>query len=476
MEEHNLYPREHSRQENRKKRISLLREVLEAFAQEKISYCLLRNYEFLEEESQSPESLDMVVSREDFPRMEKVLREFHFHRRKQQFSLTHKAYFKFIGGEPVSFDVQVGGVHWNDLKYIDESILKSRVKKSFFYVPSDNDTFLMLLVHSILGKRHFKAKYQWILLSLYPKMDQNYVSFHLARIFNPRISKQLLNSVKDNQFAEIKPLPLVFYFLIKRFLRKPESFFVFTSLAWRWFRQRKNPFRLAPLISIVGPDGAGKSTLVSCLADGLQKSGRKISLVYTGRGRGHFLPITRLGKAYKRKEKKDEEKKRANLVGEFSGKNREREKEEKGKEGKEREENGAGGKGKRKLLYTLAAPVFTLDLLLRYWLRIFPQRLGKRIVITDRYCSDIILMENVPFAFKRFLLGFFPQPTVSVFLYNSPAVLHQRRPAESLAELERQLGIFGKFRYSLRLKTERGGKDAIIVKEFVLRRMYKEWW
>ena len=61
------------------------------------------------------------------------------------------------------FDIQVGGIHWNDMPYLGEEVLNNRVKKSYFYVPSDNDTFVMLLTHSILGKRYFKPKYKKIL-------------------------------------------------------------------------------------------------------------------------------------------------------------------------------------------------------------------------------------------------------------------------------------------------------------------------
>lgn len=427
-------------------RVEELKKILETFNQEKINYCILRNYEFLYDFSYPFESLDTIVSKTDFRRLEKVLHNFGFNKRKQQFSLTHQAYYKFIDGKPISFDLQVGGIHWNDMVYLNEKILINKIRKRFFYIPSDNDTFVMLLVHSILGKRYFKPKYQQILFSLYLQVNRSYVALQLSRIFNRQITKNLLSSVKNNHFNQIKTLPLVFYFIFSKFTHP----FTFTALTWRWFKQRKNPFRLAPLISLIGPDGAGKSTAVNGLIEHLQKSSRKVSLIYTGRGRNHILPITILGKKYKKKETetfgdKEEQLKRKPSL-------------------------------KTKVTYTLAAPIFTLDLLLRYWLRIFPQRLKKKIVITDRYCSDIILMKNVSFAFKRFLLSLFPKPTISVLLYNSPEILHQRRPAESIIELERQMAIFRRFRYSLALKTNHKEKDTIRVIEFVLGRLYYRWW
>ena len=130
---------------------------------------------------------------------------------------------------------------------------------------------------------------------------------------------------------------------------------------------------------------------------------------------------------------------------------------------------------KRRLLYTCAAPVFTLDLLLRYLFYILPLRMKKRIVLTDRYCSDIILMKNVPYGFKKVLLSLFPKPTASIFLYNSPEVLHQRRPEEPVSELARQMDIFDKQNFSLSIKTSNKEADRKRIKKYVLNKLTYNW-
>ena len=186
--------------------INFIREVLQEFDDNHINYCLLRNYQFLLGSLEPVESMDTVISKEDMPKANQILTNFNFIQRKQQFSLQHKAYFKIFNSKVLSFDIQVGGVHWNDMRYLDEIILKNRVKKDFFYVPSDNDTFVMLLTHSILGKRYFKPKYQQILRSLV--IDENYVLKHLSRIFNKNIAKNLLHSIKENSFHKIKTYQL----------------------------------------------------------------------------------------------------------------------------------------------------------------------------------------------------------------------------------------------------------------------------
>ena len=143
--------------------IENLKLVLLDFNRHNINYCILRNYEFLLGKPFPPESLDTTIAEEDFSRAEAILKNHGFNKRKPQFSLKHKAFFKIEDQKYCSFDVQVGGVYWNDMSYYKESILKNRINQSFFFTPNDNDTFVMLTAHSILGKRYFKEKYQKIL-------------------------------------------------------------------------------------------------------------------------------------------------------------------------------------------------------------------------------------------------------------------------------------------------------------------------
>jgi len=294
-------------------------------------------------------------------------------------------------------------------------------------------------------------------------VNNKYIYDHLSNIFNKKVAKELICLVRNNQFDKIKTKNLVTYFLLK----KPNHLTIFIALFFRWVKQRKNPFNIAPLISVIGPDGSGKSTLVNHLNVFLRDSGKNTSLVYTGRGRDHILPISLIGRKYKRAEKINDgiRPDPKTLVSEIAKSNP-----------NNTNKKSLNGKIKRKILYTLAAPVFSLDLFLRYWFRIFPKRFNKNIVITDRYCSDIILMENVPFWFKRILLGLFPKPTISIYLYNSAQTLHERRPEESVSELDRQMAIFNKFNYDLKIKTLNKEKNRDIIINHISSYLMRNWW
>jgi thymidylate kinase len=441
---------------NKPAQIACLKDVLVKLEQAGVHYCILRNYEFLLGSSDPVESLDTVVTKKDLPLFESVLKQNGFQKRTQQFSLKHKAYFKLVNLEKVSFDLQVGGVHWNDMPYLGEEIVQNRIKTSFFYVPSDDDSAVMFLAHSILGKRYFKPKYQKILQDIYPQINKDYVFQKLSFIFSRKSSSRMVEAMKVGNFSSLHWPSYILGYLFRR----PKNIFIFSALALRWIRQRKNPFKLAPLISIIGPDGSGKSTMVDYLNDYLLASGRKVQVIYSGRGRNNFLPISWIGRKYKRYEKeKDKEIKDKGVIN-------------LGKRGEKRSEQVSF---LRRSLYLLSAPVFAADFYLRYLTKMLPARLRGKIVITDRYCSDIILMKNVPFWFKKFFYILFPKPSVSILLYNSPEVLHQRRPEEPVPELERQMEIFNRLKYTLKVKTEIPESDRRLVAETSANYLLRNW-
>jgi len=85
-------------------------------------------------------------------------------------------------------------------------------------------------------------------------------------------------------------------------------------------------------------------------------------------------------------------------------------------------------------------------------------------------------MKNVPWWWKKFLFSLFPKPTTSVLLYNTPEILHQRRPEETIAELQRQMDIFNRLKYDLRLETRSMEEDMRKVLDFATSRLLVNWY
>lgn len=436
-------------------RVSVIKQALTDLNNNKINYCVLRNYGFLLEKktklAQSEKSVDLVLANKDYVKFHQILLNRGFIKRKKpSYALKHVPYFRFEGTETISFDVQIGGIHWNDLCYLSENyIIKNRAKKSFFYIPSDEDAFIMLLVHSILGKRYFKPEYKEILSSLIYKVDSTYVIKRLSEIFSFKRAKGVYNLIAEDKFEELLKTN---YLLIFLFVGKSvKQISTLVKLSLRYMKHTKVTGRSYPLISIIGPDGAGKSSAVEMLASYLRENRDKVSVIYTGRGRNHLLPISKIGRKYKNKERmKDGVKKPSHSNLNY-----------------------------RAFIYTLTAPLFAFDLLLRYVLIMLPKRRNRNFVITDRYGSDIYLMENVPVIIRKSLLRLFPKPNLTFYLYNTPEVLHQRRPEESIEGLKRQLKLFGELETYLKpikIKTDDPEKMKEIIFQETMAYILHNWY
>lgn len=438
----------------------IFKKVLRRFNKDKIHYVVLRNYEFVFDSSKPLEyHLDIVIQKKDMLKAYRILENIgrmNTIKYPPQFSKVHQGSGIFIPdlNDKAGFDIQNDGIYWNDLVYLPaKKIIPRRVKKGDIYTLSDEDSFIMYLCHLILGKRSkFKQNYRdypSALTALTKKdLDKGYIEKSLADIFNKRISKKLIGYVYAGNFKAIheKIYALVLYFIIK----KPKNWFIFAALFFRWFFSAKYcPFKKVPvlkylvpgmpMISIIGPDGSGKSTMAKKLVDILKNSGRNAELVYSGRGKFNLIPIKKIGKAYKILEQ--EKIKKDSFI--------------------------------KKIVYTLAAPVYTSDLLLRYFIYIFPKRRSGKVIVTDRYASDILLMPNVPLFIKKILLSLFPKPTMTFYLYNSPKILYKRKH-HSKEDLKRQLALFPilqkKFN-AVTIKTKEKEKDIQQIKNKALIRL-----
>ncbi len=205
---------------------------------------------------------------------------------------------------------------------------------------------------------------------------------------------------------------------------------------------------LAPVVSIIGSEGAGKSTTVSNLSLFLSQQNISHAVIFMGRGKGNIIPLNKFGK---NKEKYGEN----NTVPKTTF--------------------------KKQVIYTLAAGALTLDFYLRYLFRIIPQRLQKEIIITDRYMTDLYNMPHVPLWLRKMALSLFPKPSLTFYLYHDLEVLHQRK-GRSRADLEWQLqnfAVLSKKFQAVEIKTEGQTQTLEIIRkeltaEGILRQPFRE--
>ena len=154
------------------------------------------------------------------------------------------------------------------------------------------------------------------------------------------------------------------------------------------------------LISLIGPDGAGKTTIANELVKKIPNS----IIVYMGRAKGNIIPIDKIKV-----------------------------------------------KVKKPWMYFFGSFVYFFNLLLRYWFYVFPLRFFKT-VISDRYMTDIYLMKNVPLWLRNVYLLFIPKPTYTFLLYEDLETLIKRKNHDK-EDLIRQMVLFDKIN-AVRIKNE----------------------
>ncbi len=411
----------------------LVKNILSVFDRQGIPYILLRDYQFLLDSNATVgKDLDVVVQQTDLRAVHAILKHGGFFRQPISPFSNHIGHGIYLSDEEklLRFHFHVGGISGGHAIYLTAQELFARKKKigsrkqGFWFAISDEDALVTLLIHGGLDKQGVsreKILDQFQILrkkAVQQKLDLSSVETKLNKLLGKDLAKILLRLFLDGNFEYLSN-----YTARKRraflFAQPHRLFFALyvrlCSAIWHGLRR----LRSAPLISLIGMDGAGKTTATNYLVALLQKNSIRSDLIYTGRGRKNLLPIQFFGKRYKRLEEKIDQQKEAGNIDPFTTVS-----------------------WKRSLIYTLAAPVFALDLMLRYLIHIFSKRHNDTVVITDRYSSDLLVMKHVPEWFRMFLYTFFPRPTLVIYLYNKPNLLYQRKPNHPRGDLERQQLIF----------------------------------
>ena len=376
--------------------------ILRNFGDSKVNYVIMRNWEFLTKDVNLGKDIDIVVDSSSVGKVAKILLKEGYTRERISPYSHHFGYAKYFPRELklVKFHFHVGGISGRHVTYLSaEQLLKRRKKVGKYYVVSPEDLYISLVLHSPGSKRYTKVA------NKLKNLDEEYLKSTLINIFGNSFGTELF----ERKFSKLNSLKK--QIRSKVFWRDPIGALYVTGMSVLWYVPKL--IRGAPVISFIGMDGSGKTTATSKMIDILKAHRIKSELVYVGRGRGNILPIQFFGRKYKRREKRvdSDSKKRENV------------------------------KFSRKLVYSLAAPVFYLDFLLRYF-KVFVGRRTKKLVITDRFATDFLIMKNVPLWLRNLLYLLSPKPNAVIYLYNSPKALYRRKPDHPAGDLERQEKLY----------------------------------
>lgn len=389
--------------------------IFDLFEKHNIKTVISRNYEFLlENKTYSGKDIDLCVKKKDLKKIKKIFEENNFIKYPINPFSKHEAYIKFIIKEEklLFFHLHIDGVTGVNLEYMDgQSIFKNSIKEKYFYKPSINDEFLIIVQHAIIDKKKFRDDYRKKILKLFPKIDHEYITKKLENNFGKKNCEFILKNIKENNFNKIENKSLEMYkYFIKNYKNKYYELFKVYILGgfWKlnWFLTRK------PVITFIGLDGTGKTTSSLKLFNILKVNKLRTNYIYFGRGRNNILPIQFLGKIYKK------------TGGKSSIQTEKKKKTE-----------------KYSILLSFAIFIFALDMILRYLIVILPSRMKYDFTISDRSTTDILLFNKVPMSLKKFIYFFMPKPNLIFYLYNDIEVLYKRKK-HPIEDLKRQEIVF----------------------------------
>jgi hypothetical protein len=266
--------------ESSSKRSALTRLLFSAFdalEQNNISYCLLRDFDQIDQMADSGGEIDLLVDGDQWKSVYSYLTQIGFvHMR----ALGHAPHHFFIAYDKI-------GRCWIKLDVVTEiaygkrnhalrtdlasNCLNNRKHDKGIFIPSPEDEFMTLLLHCVLDKEEFALSRRQRLMKLSGEVGNiQYLSNLLEQFWSPTLSwSRLKTLVEDGQWEAllVERRNVVAYLASKdeagAFARK------IRSQVLRKLNRLLNMLRpQLPMVALLAPDGAGKTTLTAAIRDG----------------------------------------------------------------------------------------------------------------------------------------------------------------------------------------------------------------
>jgi len=368
----------------------------------KISYTILRNSSFISNKDSFGE-IDLLVKNKDLKKLKKIIEANPWcNKTNETIDLTHPLLVLVKGEDFICFlDFQVDGVGYCGAPILRESfLLKNSKREKSFFVLNDSAYLLMLFVHNFIFKRekkHFN-KYKKEFYKIFKTIDKKKLKDDLKSLFGNKNSEEIIEGLSKKNFEKLNSMKKKL--ILKHLSKNPFDLFkIIYSKAIRFMNYFHiwslfyflNPFKLAPLVSFVGTDGSGKSTLGKKLKKELDLMEIKNKIISAG-------VFSRI-KFIKRKEKSYSKK-----VGSL-------------------------GKENLNLRFEIVA---RLLLQISLQLKIFYLRKKGIFVITDRYVYDIVTLFGVKGFWKKVVKFLFQKPNKTFYIYSSAESIYSRNKELSI--------------------------------------------
>jgi len=372
---------------NKKERF--FKQLIQNFGREKVKYIFLRGHEFIKNNEDYGE-VDILVKKFDLKKVREIFRYapacYQF---KNNIDLTHPLLIRVVRNNfVVDLDFQIEGVgHCGSPLLKEDYLFRHTKKKSFYNILDDEAEFLMLFIHGFIFKRKLRyfKKYKSYFFNLYNKLDKFVIKERLNSFFGIGLQEEIIRYLEKEDLEGLFNLKIKM--ILKSLSKNPlEIYRVGISKMMRFRNYFKlneffyfiNPFKLAPLISFIGVDGSGKTTLAHFTKEYLNKYNIK-TIIMSG---GVFSPL-----------KKPFWKKDAPKINSFD----------------------LASYKKESIIKNLARLILQIP----KQIKIFYCRKRGFFVVTDRYIYDLVNFYSPPGFFRYLTKTLFQKPT-KIFYIKSP--------------------------------------------------------